>query len=395
MSTAIKANNVYRLLVGYLQDTLDIVEGDPLALIGKVLGGTYKVVRLLGVGGMGSVYEAENVRIGKRFAVKVLSSLASANKEVVRRFRREAQIATDLGHPHIVEVIDFNETPEGMSYMVMEFLDGEDLDSLLCREKSLSLQQAIAIVHQVCSALQAAHGRHIIHRDLKPANVFLCKRGTRTDYVKVVDFGISKIIGATSLLTQEDSLLGTPSYMAPEQVQGQISRIGPWTDIFAIGNILYQMLYGRPAFVGGSLMEIAYQSINNDPPPLQNVCDDLPEGFIAVVEKAMAKEPKQRFSSMKGLSEKLHEILPSGLPGHLADLPWDDEGDPEERISSASETEFDALASTLDSDAGGLAIAPTVDAAWQEELGNTPTLSTFSKRRRSARSWPWPKTIWT
>ena len=196
-------------------------------LSGRVLSGTYQISRLIGTGGMGKVYEARNIRLEKKYAIKVLSAEASANLELVRRFRREAKIASDLGHPHIVDVHDVDKTEDGLNFMVMEFLGGKDLGEQLSRTARLPVQDAVAITNQVCSALQAAHRSEIIHRDLKPENIFLCDTEGGLISVKVLDFGISKILGSTSIHTRDSHILGTPHYMAPEQAEGKPDEMGP------------------------------------------------------------------------------------------------------------------------------------------------------------------------
>jgi len=281
-------------------------------LIGATLGETFKVIRLIGQGGMGAVYEAENIRINKRFAIKVLSREVLGNPEVVHRFQREARISSSLGHPHIIEIIDFNETEEGTSYIVMEFLDGEDLAARLERVKKLPPSLAVPIAGQVCSALGAAHDCDIVHRDLKPGNIFLCAVKGQGDFVKVLDFGISKILGSTSLHTREELLIGTPNYMAPEQAEGYHQRVGPWTDIFALGTILYEMLSGRLAFISDSLPSLLYKVVHVHPEPLSAVVPDIPGELAAVVEKAMAKRPEDRFSSMAELASALSRAVSEG-----------------------------------------------------------------------------------
>ena len=293
-------------------------------LIGATLGGTFKVTRLVGQGGMGAVYEAQNIRLNKRFAVKVLSRDVLENPDVVHRFQREARICSSLGHPHITEIIDFNETEDGTSYIVMEFLDGEDLSTRLERVKKLPPSLAVPIVGQVCSALGTAHDNDIVHRDLKPANIFLCAIKDQGDFVKVLDFGISKILGSTSLHTREDLLIGTPNYMAPEQAEGHHQRVGPWTDIFALGTILYEMLSGRLAFISDSLPSLLYKVVHVHPEQLSAVVPDIPEELAAVVEKAMAKRPEDRFCSMAELASALSRAVSpdhakSGGSAHLLD----------------------------------------------------------------------------
>jgi len=172
------------------------------ALVGAVLEGAYRITRLLGEGGMGAVYEAVHLRLNKRVAVKLMSRELAANGEALARFHREAEITSRLGHPHLVSVIDFGAAESGEPYLVMEYLDGEDLDHRIRRDGRLSLETAVEITKQVASALDAAHAEGVVHRDLKPANVFLVKVRGESDFVKVLDFGVSKIKAARTKLTR-------------------------------------------------------------------------------------------------------------------------------------------------------------------------------------------------
>ncbi|MEK6606837.1 MAG: serine/threonine-protein kinase, partial [Myxococcota bacterium] len=190
-------------------------------LIGQVLGGSYRLLRPLGEGGMGVVYEAEHLRLPRRLAVKILHAEIGREKEVVERFRREAFIASALGHQNIVEVIDFNVTDTGIPFMVLELLEGQDLAARIARFGRLTLAQALPILEQLTRALEAAHAHGIVHRDLKPQNIYLCPRGGRDDFVKILDFGISKMLHSGSIVTRTGSIFGTPNYMSPEQAEGR------------------------------------------------------------------------------------------------------------------------------------------------------------------------------
>ncbi|MDY0004550.1 MAG: serine/threonine-protein kinase, partial [Polyangia bacterium] len=219
-------------------------------LLEVTLGGAYTVRSRIGTGGMGSVYLAEHVRLPKSFAVKVLNDSVDPGSELYHRFRREAEVCSRLKHEHIVEVVDFNITESGRPYIVMELLEGEDLATRLERQGPFSLEQTARILGQVASALGEAHEQGVVHRDMKPQNIFLCRRRHQDDYVKLVDFGISKIQGAGSVLTQTNSLMGTPFYMSPEQTGAGDGKVDHRTDIYALGVIAYQMLTGDVPFRG-------------------------------------------------------------------------------------------------------------------------------------------------
>jgi serine/threonine protein kinase len=268
---------------------------------GSVLGDTYEVTELIGEGGMGTVWSAKHLRLpGKRVAVKVLHGVAAADREAFARFRREAEIATKIGHPNIVQVHDFNVLASGTPYLVLEFLDGEDLAHRLERGP-IALDATLSITRQIGSALQAAHKADVVHRDLKPGNIFLIPTeigGELVDQAKVLDFGISKIRNSQTVQTQDSLLLGTPQYMAPEQALGKNSLIDARTDVFALGAIVYEMLAGRPAFVGTTLAEVVFKVVYEQPAPLAQVAPDVPAQVIAAIDQALAKDQGQRFDDV-------------------------------------------------------------------------------------------------
>jgi serine/threonine-protein kinase len=276
--------------------------------VGTVLAETYEITGLLGEGGMGAVWEAQHRRLhGKKVAIKVLHSFVAGDSESVERFHREAQIASRLGHPNIVSVEDFNALPGGGWYLVLEHLKGESLNARLNRGP-IPLPQALSITRQIASALQAAHSEGIVHRDLKPHNVFLCpseSHGYATELVKVLDFGISKIQGSDTVKTQTNAILGTPQYMSPEQARGAHREIDHRTDVFALGAIVYEMLTGRPAFLGESIPEVMFKVVYQEPPPLGELVPSLPPSVIAAVEHALAKSRDQRCESASAFVEAL------------------------------------------------------------------------------------------
>jgi serine/threonine-protein kinase len=250
---------------------------DSLLCAGTVLGGAYRIVRLLGRGGMGVVYEAVQEGLGRRVAVKVLS--AAHDPELLERFRREAIAAASLGHPSIVGVTDFRVSPGEPPFLVMDLLEGESLGRRVERTGPLAPSAVVAIASQVLAALDAAHARRIVHRDVKPDNVFLTSTPTAKDVVKLLDFGIAKLAPEEAApLTRAGEVIGTPAFMAPEQADG--AQVDARTDLFAVGATMYFALTGRPP---GE--------------PLARVRPRLARGLVAVVERALSPEPASRFAT--------------------------------------------------------------------------------------------------
>jgi serine/threonine-protein kinase len=286
--------------------------------VGKLLADTYQVVRMIGKGGMGAIYEATHARLhGKRYAIKVLAPQLTDEPELLLRFRREAEIASQLGHDNIVTVHDFN-IADGQAYMVMELLEGEDLAARLRARGALSVDEVKRIFDQVVSALDAAHRAQIVHRDLKPPNIFLCRRAGHHDHVKVLDFGVSKVLDSSSVVTLDHALIGTPFYMSPEQADGRVKEIDARTDVFALGAIVWEMLTGRMAFAAPTLTVALYKVCLVDPPDVHLFRNDVPPALSLVLRRALAKARHQRTPSVgqmaAELAAALHGVVPAGLP---------------------------------------------------------------------------------
>jgi serine/threonine protein kinase len=290
-------------------------------LLGVVLDNRYRIDRLVGVGGMGRVYEAEHVQIGKTVAVKVLHPVYSDEPEVVERFRREARAATAIGHPNIVDVTDSGVTPDGRAFFVMEYLDGVELADVIIEQKWIDPHRAVNIAVQVCQALGGAHKAGIIHRDMKPENVFLTLKEGRPDFVKILDFGIAKSAKLESSrgggLTQPGLAMGTPEYMSPEQAAGKPAD--PRVDVYATGGILYAMLVGRPPHQGANIMEILTKKATEPPVPLREYRPEIPEDLEEVVLSALASRPDERPQTMEELEYQLRKFL-SGRGAAVAAL---------------------------------------------------------------------------
>jgi serine/threonine-protein kinase len=282
----------------------------------------YEIVRKIGEGGMGVVYEARHARIGKRVALKVLLDKYLQKADVVARLLQEARLASSIGHEHIIDITDFGETDDGRTFVVMELLEGESLAALLEREGALPAARAVRIVRQTASALGAAHGKGIVHRDVKPENVFVTRRGDR-DFVKVLDFGISKAmrapddeaLEASPRLTQTGTVIGTPLYMSPEQASGDES-LDHRIDVYALGVVLYEALTGEVPFHGPNYLAIISQIIARDAPPPGEVRPELgiPPDLDAVVMKAMAKDRAARYQTMAELGADLARIEAGARP---------------------------------------------------------------------------------
>ena len=269
---------------------------------GMVLDGTYKIVRLVGAGGVGEVYEAAHTRLSGRYAVKVLLGEVSKREDVLKRFQREAEVTSALRHPNIVQVIDFNRLGNGTPYLVMEYLEGVELAQEIQQKGALALARVLDLVGQLASGLAAAHSQKVIHRDLKPQNLFLVRLpGDDREIIKILDFGISKVREAATKLTRQASIVGTPQYMAPEQARGLIDEIDERTDLFSLAAITYELLSGRPPFHGEAIEAILYQVVHEQPPPLPN---PLPE-VEAVVLRGLAKKKLDRYAGVREFHQAL------------------------------------------------------------------------------------------
>ena len=281
-------------------------------LSGTILEGKYELIRLVGEGGMGAVYEAKHKLIGRRLAVKFLHSQYTTNEEVVLRFQREAQAAAAIGHENIIEVTDMGQTNDGAPFLVMEFLDGCDVRHLLKRSGALSIEEASEIMVQSLSALEAAHRAGIIHRDLKPENIFLIEKFECKRFVKLLDFGISKfrtLDEGTQGLTQTGTVLGTPYYMSPEQANGS-GEIGIKSDIYSMGVILFQMLTGRLPFEAPNYNALLVKILTEAPPDPLDYKPDLPQEIVSIIRCAMAKDTSVRFSTCAEFRERLLSYVP-------------------------------------------------------------------------------------
>jgi serine/threonine protein kinase len=282
--------------------------GNQEPLIGQIIGGRYEVVRLIGKGGMGNIYEVRNTRLGQPFALKTLTCEAAEKANVLKRFRREADVIARIKHPNIVEVIDWETLGDGSPAMVMEYLRGEDLASRLERGP-VDWPSLARIADQMLAALSIAHVHGIVHRDLKPQNVFLAKDDEGGERVKLLDFGVSKVRDTQSFVTSDEHLVGTPAYMSPEQADGRPSDVGPQSDVWSIGVILYEMAAGEPPFNAPSVPSLLYKICHDRPRPLLELRPDAPDAFVELVTATLTRESDQRIANATDLRGRLRSAL--------------------------------------------------------------------------------------
>jgi eukaryotic-like serine/threonine-protein kinase len=284
---------------------------------GQVIENKYRIVRLLGQGGMGAVFEGENVRIRRRVAIKVLHAGFAEKADLVQRFEREAQAAGRIGSEHICEVLDLGILPGGERFMVMEYLEGEPLASRMQTCGQMLPAQIFPIVIEMLDGLGAAHEAGIVHRDLKPDNVFLLRNlAGRADFVKILDFGVSKFnpLGQQDdgmSMTQTGAVMGTPYYMSPEQAKG-VKGIDHRSDLFSVGVILYEAVTGRVPFEAETFNELMFKIALEDPPPPETLTPQLDPGVGAIIRKALAREPAHRFPNAAAFARAMRDWMASG-----------------------------------------------------------------------------------
>jgi serine/threonine protein kinase len=278
---------------------------DPL--IGSVIANTYEVIRKIARGGMGTIYEVRNRRLGRTFALKTITAEAAQDPEVLARFKREADVVAALSHPHIVEVVDWDQTEDGAPFLVMEYLRGESLAARIAEGGALPWPQIARISDQVLSALGVAHRAGVVHRDLKPDNIFLAVDDAGEERVKLLDFGISKIRDSQTFQTTDAKVLGTPAYMSPEQAEGKHDLIGPATDVWAMGAIIYEMVTGAVAFSAPSAPAILYRVCHGRPTPASELRPDVPKELVELLDWAL--DLQLRLDDVEELREELRKIL--------------------------------------------------------------------------------------
>lgn len=281
-----------------------------------LLGGQFQILQKIGSGGMGAVYKASQPAMNRMVAVKILHRKLINRKDLMSRFRREARAMSHLTHPNTVKVLLYGELDDGSLYIVMEYLEGRNLNQVVRKEGPLTVERAIPIMIQVCGALQEAHLQGIVHRDLKPENIFLSSSGGLKDFPKVLDFGLAKVTErelrpGSIMLTQEGMVFGTPEFMSPEQAQGKV--LDARSDIYSLAVILYEMLTGKLPFEAKTPMEFIQQHVTRPPIPLDGRVPGktFPAGLWTAMVKALEKRPEDRYEDAVKFAEALRPFAPA------------------------------------------------------------------------------------
>ena len=280
----------------------------------EILDGQFHIVQKIGTGGMGSVYRASQPAMNRMVAIKILHPKLVNRRDLTSRFRREARAMSQLSHPNTVKVFMYGELEDGSLYIVMELLEGRNLNQAVRRDGPIAAARAIPILIQVCAALQEAHAMGIVHRDMKPENIFLCNQGGLQDFAKVLDFGLAKVTErqmrpGSLILTQEGMVFGTPEFMSPEQAQGR--ELDARSDIYSLAVILYEALTGKLPFHAQTPMEYIQKHVLELPIPLAERMPEtqFPHGLQAVMSKALAKKPEDRWQTASEFAVALHSVL--------------------------------------------------------------------------------------
>jgi len=331
----------------------------PLArdpMVGTCLMGKYDIIDVIGHGGMGVVYKGRQVLMDRTVAIKMLQSQHIADSMSVKRFHQEGKAASKMNHPHIITVYDFGVTPtSGQPFIVMDYLLGTDLSTIIKDEGQLGVERSLKILSQSTDALDHAHRMGVIHRDLKPSNIMLIDYEDEKDFVKVVDFGVAKLIsagGEQQRLTQMGEVCGSPVYMSPEQCQGH--ELDNRSDIYSMGIVIYETLTGRLPILGRTMVETMGKHITEAPPRFKEVRPDLyiPERLEAVVFKALAKDPADRHQTMAELTRDLDTAIPRAgksqvLRTDFPTMPTEDDDKPSSPLANLTRFHWVAIASAL------------------------------------------------
>ena len=300
----------------------------PDPFIGRdILDGQFQILQKVGSGGMGAVYKALQPSMNRMVGIKILHPKLANRKDLVSRFRREARAMSHLTHPNTVKVFLYGELDDGSLYIVMEYLEGKNLNQTVRSEGAFPYQRALPVLIQACGALDEAHKMGIVHRDLKPENVFLCQQGGMKDYAKVLDFGLAKVTEremrpGSIILTQEGMVFGTPEFMSPEQAQGRVLTAG--SDIYSLAVILYEVLTTKLPFEAKTAMDYIQAHVTAKPIPIaERTGKEFPPLLWPVIARALAKEPEERFASAADFATAMQAVLAGAteLPASLAPAP--------------------------------------------------------------------------
>ena len=280
-------------------------------LTGSVLDDRYEILDVIGGGGMGMVYRAKQRFIDRVVAVKVLHKGSISSTDTLKRFQLEGQAASQLSNPHIVTVFDANVSKDGEPYIVMDYLEGDSLEAIIEKQGPLPVARAVPIFMQICDALGKAHAKDIVHRDIKPSNIVLVNEDGEADFVKLVDFGIAKILREseqhTGNLTRTGEIFGSPLYMSPEQWRG--GKLDSRADCYSLGAVMYKTVSGQPLFHGSDFLQLAYKHTQETPPTFAELCVPVPPPLEAVIRKALEKEPEDRYQTMGALKQALADVM--------------------------------------------------------------------------------------
>jgi serine/threonine-protein kinase len=282
---------------------------------GDVVAGKYEINDLIGTGGMGFVFSATHVELGEKVALKFLRPECTSNEELVGRFAREARASVKIKSEYVARVFDVGTLPDGVPFIVMEYLEGKDLFEVVREQGPLSIKVAVEYVMQACEALAVAHASGVVHRDIKPENLFLTQRAQGMDIVKVLDFGISKVALTGSAfehkmpLVQTMMPMGSPVYMSPEQIRAS-KDIDARTDIWSLGCVLYELLTGTAAFDAPSLTQLSATILESSAPPLRALCPNAPLELEAIIMRCLEKDPARRFHDVGELAIALYSFAP-------------------------------------------------------------------------------------
>lgn len=292
----------------------------------EILDGQFKILQKIGTGGMGSVYKASQPDMNRMVAIKILHPKLAGRKDLTSRFRREARAMSQLTHPNTVKVFMYGELEDdGSLYIVMEYLEGKNLNQTVRRGGPMAYDRAIPILVAVCGALQEAHDMGIVHRDLKPENIFICNQGGLKEFPKVLDFGLAKVTErqmrpGSIILTQEGMVFGTPEFMSPEQAQGQ--TLDARSDIYSLAVILYEAMTGKLPFMAKTPMEYIQKHVTAAPIPLDERVPELrfPPGLGEVLNKAMGKKPADRYQTAREFADALSAFISAPMSGEARPL---------------------------------------------------------------------------